>query len=84
MGMGHDRSGVARLHPRLQGGSIARSADALQASMNAAADPLVPTMSALSSPHRGVQQALKRFGGRVIARMIGVGAMLERALPVEG
>ena len=41
-------------------------------------------MSALSAPHPGAQQALERFGGGVIARMIGVGAMLEPALPVEG
>jgi hypothetical protein len=32
-------------------------------------------------PHAGVQPALARFGGGVIAQMIVVGELLERALP---
>jgi hypothetical protein len=72
---------VTLLMQRMQDGSIDRSVDALQASMNAAADALAPTMSAPPAPHPEVLPALQRFGGGVIARMIVVGAMLERALP---
>lgn len=72
---------VSLLMQRMQDGSIDRSVDALQASMNAAADALAPTMSAPPAPHPGVLPALQRFGGGVIARMIVVGTMLERALP---
>jgi hypothetical protein len=72
---------VTLLLPHLRDGSIDRAADALQASMAAAADALATTLSALPAPDHGVQQALQRFGGGVIARMIVVGALLERALP---
>jgi hypothetical protein len=72
---------VTLLQPRLRDGSITRSSEAIQAAMNAAADRIVPTLSAPPAPHPGVQPALQRFGGGVIARMIVVGALIERALP---
>jgi hypothetical protein len=72
---------VTLLQQRSRDGSLSRSSDAIQAAMDAAADEVASRLSAPAAPHPGVQQALQRFGGGLIARMIVIGALIEQALP---
>ena len=72
---------ITLLLQRFRDGSIDRSVAAISAAMNATADELVRGLSAPPAPDAGISVALRRFGGIVIPQMIGVGALLERALP---
>jgi phosphotransferase system glucose/maltose/N-acetylglucosamine-specific IIC component len=72
---------VTLLVARRRDGAIAAAVAALQRAMSAAADELVRAMDAPPVPHTGARPALTRFGGGVIAEMIVVGTLLERALP---
>ena len=72
---------VTLLLARRRDGAIAAAVAALQRAMSTAADQLVHAMDAPPVPHAGARPALARFGGGVIAEMIVVGTLLERALP---
>ena len=70
---------VTVLLPRFRDGSIDRSVLAIRASMDRAADAIVPTLTAPAAPDPGIATAFERFRF-VIPQMIVVGALLEEAL----
>ncbi len=72
---------VTLLLARRRDGTMAAAVATLHGAMAAAADELVRAMDAPPLPHPGARPALTRFGGGVIAEMIVVGTLLERALP---
>lgn len=74
---------VTLIVARLRDGSIEHAAKATQTEMAAAAARLIRHMSAPPAPHPLMRAPLERFGGGVIAQMIVVGALLERALPAS-
>jgi hypothetical protein len=72
---------VTLLRQRFDDGTIGRAVASIRTSMNAAADELVRSLSALPPPRPGIRIACKRFGGAVIPQMIVVGRLLDAALP---
>jgi hypothetical protein len=72
---------VTLLRRRFDDGSIDRAVDSIRASMGAAADDMVRSLSAPPAPHSGIIPVCERFSGAVIPQMIVVGRLLDRALP---